>query len=216
MRLPRDADVNAAHADHVDGILVVTFPKKELDLPHPGVECDKSGMKPIRGKRYHLSGHNFDLCAAEWQKLGERERALYTAILPPPKRMKLDVPVAATDETPPEYREEAGETPRPYTLSLSAAGVKPSDLQLTIDDLRLAVRGETKATGARVREHFRLPRDADAEKARAASVDGLLTVTIPKKLIVPVTIPINGMMNVRAKHKEEDSVMVQADAEAMR
>ena len=29
---------------------------------HPGVTCDKSGMSPIVGIRYHLSGHDYDLC----------------------------------------------------------------------------------------------------------------------------------------------------------
>merc|ERR1719420_615027 len=60
-QLPRDADVDAATAKHVDGLLTVTFPKKELDGEHLGVECDKSGQNPIVGKRYHLRGHNFDL-----------------------------------------------------------------------------------------------------------------------------------------------------------
>ena len=29
---------------------------------HPGVACDKSGMDPIVGTRYHLSDQNYDLC----------------------------------------------------------------------------------------------------------------------------------------------------------
>ena len=29
---------------------------------HEGVTCDKSGMSPIVGNRYHLVGHNYDLC----------------------------------------------------------------------------------------------------------------------------------------------------------
>jgi len=51
---------------------------------HPGVECDASGMNPIIGTRYNLRGHNYDLCQAEFDKLSEKERALYDAI-PPPK-----------------------------------------------------------------------------------------------------------------------------------
>merc|ERR1719281_2051858 len=50
---------------------------------HPGVECDKSGMKPIVGMRYNLRGHNYDLCQAEFDKLAEAEKALYDAIPPP-------------------------------------------------------------------------------------------------------------------------------------
>merc|ERR1719274_393720 len=50
---------------------------------HPGVECDRSGMAPIVGMRYHLRGHNYDLCQAEYDKLSQQEKLLYTAIPPP-------------------------------------------------------------------------------------------------------------------------------------
>merc|ERR1719240_703867 len=50
---------------------------------HPGVECDRSGMNPIVGMRYHLRGHNYDLCQAEYDKLSQQEKLLYTAIPPP-------------------------------------------------------------------------------------------------------------------------------------
>jgi hypothetical protein len=38
---------------------------------HVGVTCDVSGMCPIVGNRYHLVGHNYDLCQAEYDKLPE-------------------------------------------------------------------------------------------------------------------------------------------------
>merc|ERR1719502_1962872 len=50
---------------------------------HPGVECDKSGMNPIIGTRFHLRGHNYDLCQAEFDKLPANEKLLYEAIAPP-------------------------------------------------------------------------------------------------------------------------------------
>jgi len=50
---------------------------------HPGVECDKSGMCPIVGTRYHLRGHNYDLCQAEYDKLSANEKQLYEAMPPP-------------------------------------------------------------------------------------------------------------------------------------
>merc|ERR1719198_1934082 len=50
---------------------------------HPGVECDRSGQSPIVGMRYHLRGHNYDLCQAEFDKLPEGEKGLYTGIPPP-------------------------------------------------------------------------------------------------------------------------------------
>merc|ERR1719313_1939139 len=50
---------------------------------HPGVECDRSGMCPIIGTRFHLRGHNYDLCQAEFDKLPAAEKLLYEAIAPP-------------------------------------------------------------------------------------------------------------------------------------
>jgi len=50
---------------------------------HPGVECDRSGMCPIVGNRYHLRGHNYDLCEKEFDKLPQTEKLLYTLIPPP-------------------------------------------------------------------------------------------------------------------------------------
>jgi len=52
---------------------------------HPGVSCDKSGVCPIVGFRYHLRGHNYDLCEAEFQKLPPKEQANFEKIAPPPK-----------------------------------------------------------------------------------------------------------------------------------
>merc|ERR1719281_1452218 len=52
---------------------------------HPGVSCDKSGVCPIVGFRYHLRGHNYDLCEAEFQKLSPKEQANFEKIAPPPK-----------------------------------------------------------------------------------------------------------------------------------
>merc|ERR1719171_904700 len=51
---------------------------------HFGVSCDKSGMNPIVGNRYHLRGHDYDLCQAEFDKLSANEKALYDVIPYPP------------------------------------------------------------------------------------------------------------------------------------
>jgi len=50
---------------------------------HEGVTCDKSGMCPIKGNRYHLVGHNYDLCEAEYDKLTDKEKALFRKVPPP-------------------------------------------------------------------------------------------------------------------------------------
>jgi len=78
------------------------------------------------------------------------------------------------------------EVSRPYKLTVVAAGVAASDLEVTAEDGTLKVCGETKRTGARfVGRSFRLPEDADATNARASHVDGILTVTVPKKPAAP-------------------------------
>ena len=50
---------------------------------HHGISCDRSGMIPIVGVRYHLTGHNYDLCQAEYDKLSPTEKSQYEAIASP-------------------------------------------------------------------------------------------------------------------------------------
>ena len=47
-------------------------PAAPSDFPaiHHGVECDMSGQCPIVGNRYKLKGKNYDLCEAEFAKVG--------------------------------------------------------------------------------------------------------------------------------------------------
>jgi len=58
-----------------------------IDPPvHHGVTCDRSGMNPIVGNRYHKRGQNYDLCQAEFDKISdEAERATYEKIVSPVK-----------------------------------------------------------------------------------------------------------------------------------
>merc|ERR1719198_1958250 len=62
---------------------------------HEGVTCDKSGVCPIVGNRYHLIGHNYDLCEDEFMKLSDKERALFRKVAPPLK------PAAPPTNAPP-------------------------------------------------------------------------------------------------------------------
>ena len=81
---------------------------------HPGVTCDRSGMCPIIGTRYHLRGEDYDLCQEEWDKLPSDEKK-YDAI-PPSEATPMDI-VAAKEPAPPPppVQPPAG----PYRLFLS-------------------------------------------------------------------------------------------------
>merc|ERR1719502_1251428 len=59
------AAASAAAAQAGDGAAV-----KSVGV-HPGVTCDKTGMSPIVGNRFHLVGHSYDLCQAEYDKLAD-------------------------------------------------------------------------------------------------------------------------------------------------
>ena len=50
---------------------------------HPGVSCDKSGQCPIVGWRFKLTGQNYDLCEAEFNKLPDAEKRRYEKIAAP-------------------------------------------------------------------------------------------------------------------------------------
>merc|ERR1719408_222462 len=68
-------------------------------------------------------------------------------------------------------------------MTVSAPGVAAEDLTIEAADGRLTIRGETSTTA---HTHFvnysvALPPDADADSVSAASADGLLTLTVPKK-----------------------------------
>jgi len=82
---------------------------------HDGVTCDKSGMSPIVGNRFHLVGHNYDLCEAEYLKLSDKERALFRMVPPPTAK-----PAAAASATPSAAPSAAG------SCAASAAASKSS------------------------------------------------------------------------------------------
>merc|ERR1719240_393151 len=76
----------------------------ELEAVHPGVICDRSGMSPIVGNRWHLTGHDWDLCQAEFDKLDAREKALYVKVPPPCLRKGKCAKGKATDGEPIEKK----------------------------------------------------------------------------------------------------------------
>ena len=136
IRLPRDAHLELATANHIDGLLTVTIPKKQ------------------------------------------------------PEVTRIEFRAAEEETTP----AEDNAPPRAYTLGFNAAGLAQADLELTVEDGVLKVRGETARTGARIGKQLRLPENADAASAHATHIDGILTVTIPKKA-PPTTMTLDIKVN---------------------
>merc|ERR1719231_571540 len=90
----------------------------------------------------------------------------------------------------------------PHTLTVAAPGVTASEMKIEVkaEEGIFRVTGEPKRAGVRnLMKCFQLPRDAaEVESWYAAHVDGLLTLTIPRKaapaptrieVAIPVAIP---------------------------
>lgn len=86
------------------------------------------------------------------------------------------------------------ETPQAYVIKAELPGVKKEDVNLTVEDGLLTLRGERKyesehkdekvhrvetAYGSFMRQ-FRVPEDASAEGIEASYKDGVLNVRLPK------------------------------------
>lgn len=99
--------------------------------------------------------------------------------------------VDSMPRVPSAYDDDAssGETPsdeeddHTYSLTLRLPGLAAADLSLTLEPALLKIAGETKRTGVTVDRAYKLPRDVDihGDKCRAAHVDGVLTIRLPKK-----------------------------------
>ena len=82
-----------------------------------------------------------------------------------------------------------------YRIAVELPGVDEKDIDLSVDNGMLTVKGEKKTSREEKgdtwyfseREYgsfsraFRLPSDADEDKVKADLKDGVLTVTVPKK-----------------------------------
>lgn len=89
---------------------------------------------------------------------------------------------------------EAAATTESYEIALELPGISEDEIHLEIHGDRLAVSGEKRAQReesgrnyyfservyGRFRRTFRVPEDANLDKARAVHKDGVLTITIPK------------------------------------
>ena len=87
------------------------------------------------------------------------------------------------------------QTPESVIIKAPIAGVKPSDLEITVNDEVVTIKGHRRTNedvpkesyfvqecywGAFSRSYV-LPIAADAESSQAALKDGILTITIPKQ-----------------------------------
>lgn len=89
---------------------------------------------------------------------------------------------------------EASGSDEAYEISMELPGVAEDDIELTVDDGVLTIRGEKKTQTEKsgdtwyfserqygaFRRSFRLPADADGGKASAQMKDGVLHVSVPK------------------------------------
>lgn len=99
----------------------------------------------------------------------------------PKKEKAAPLQIALCTTSHEEVESESDDDDSSYALTLPVPGLAAADVELTVSDGVLRIHGETKRTGARVAKTMRLPRDADPTGAHASHIDGLLTLTLPKR-----------------------------------
>ena len=81
-----------------------------------------------------------------------------------------------------------------YMIRASVPGIKPEDVEITVADNLLTIKGETKADNEIKEENYHLrerrmgsftrtialPRNVDVEQIEAVNEHGVLTLTLPK------------------------------------
>lgn len=97
-----------------------------------------------------------------------------------------------------------------YVVKASLPGVNPEDVDITLADNVLTIRGETKADTEIKEEHYHLrerrfgsfmrsvtlPNAVDADKIEAVNENGVLTLTLPKaESVKPRKIEVKRMVN---------------------
>jgi len=70
-----------------------------------------------------------------------------------------------------------------YTITVDVPGVRTQDLSISVEDNKLQITGETLRTTHThvVNWTTALPEDADAQDSTVEHVDGVLTITVPRK-----------------------------------
>jgi len=131
-----------------------------------------------------------------------------------PEPQIIEVNGTSMDTESDEEADEAEQQAPRYVLTLPAPGVSACDLLVVADDQVLKVSGETRRTGASVRKSARIPRDADPTGASATHVDGVLTISIPKKPVAePRTLIVNAdvLGDAEEPHEEAHEAVACAD-----
>jgi len=140
-----------------------------------------------------------------------------------PKKAEAEparIAVSTDAEMAEEVEQGDAASTRPYQLTLVAAGLAASDVEVVAEERGvLRVKGETARTGAKLARSFQLPRDADAQRATATHVDGILTITVPKKsaaakrLLLPVGVPSSAADAPAAVKEAEDAMQAEDETE---
>ncbi|NNF59024.1 MAG: Hsp20/alpha crystallin family protein [Rhodothermaceae bacterium] len=102
----------------------------------------------------------------------------------------------SSEDTPSVWmpRFDLSETDDAFVMRMDLPGLKPEDVEVTIQDDQLVVRGERSHRASEARENFHrversygsffralsLPRNADRDHIEANVEDGVLTVAMPK------------------------------------
>ncbi len=92
-------------------------------------------------------------------------------------------------------RSEARTSKNAYEISVELPGVAQDDIEIAVEEGMLTVKGEKRSEHqvegedyfcsereyGRFQRSFRLPADADGDKAGAAYADGVLTISVPMR-----------------------------------
>lgn len=213
--LPHDADATATSAASDNGLLTVTLLKKakeETRIPVATEAMDNEKATAVDGF-YKVAFGPRIVVRAKPEPNGEILRAVQKDVV------VEGTPLAAS----PNWialadgsgyimvkHEKHGvllepTAPRPYKITIVAAGLAPADITVTAEgpDL-LTATGETVRTDAKLHRRFQLPRDADAAGALATCVNGILTIAVPKKAKAPLSHHLTVLVNAPEKGNDDE------------
>ncbi|MFN0095576.1 MAG: Hsp20/alpha crystallin family protein [Dehalococcoidia bacterium] len=111
-------------------------------------------------------------------------------------RMPMPFRPASDELGPGNLALDVAETADAFTVTASVPGIDPKDIDITIEDNVLTIRGETKQEEkveesnflrrelrwGSVERSLRIPPTVDAERAEATFAHGLLKLSLPKRV----------------------------------